>query len=714
MSNLDIKFKRLTPFKRCVLQNFPFIEADFDALTNYGLLCKVVEYLNKVIASQNEVLGVTQEIVDGFNNLYNYVNDYFKNLDVQNEINNKLDAMVEDGTFQTIVDAYLEQLTHKVKYIFPSNWAGAIGSNYGDCSIIKGYNKNIMIDTADSAYKTQLYSLMANNGVEHIDYLIISHFHADHCANTVNLINDGYLDENSTIYLPPLCNYLENLPTMMANRALILQAAQDAGIPIVTPAEGSALTIDSEFKIYFYNCDADNLNEEDYFDYNNYSMIAYVKHGNKRVLYTGDCYKLPLDRLVQEGFIDEKVDLYKVEHHGIEYPDSHTPFELLEVVTPDYAFIPVASSQFDAEGSVSESLTTAWLKSIGCKMFSSMNNNTQISFVSTLDELSNTEGKQILSLSNNFDEIDIYCDASQTDLYQDGTEDHPYRDINQAIGSIGSNIKFATIHLADGEYNYTASGTGDKQRNRFCNMAIYITGTSEDADSVILNNGIYIHNAKLDIRYVTIKADRHEGILAYDSNITCLYCKFTSDREEAGDFTNGITSHNCRIDLAGCAFDNLNLCVNTHNDYVNCSSTSFSNSTSAVILRNAVFINNNNSFDTSTLTNVITQTVSSYIAGNPRLLYTGQASSGDITLSDNITKYSRLLIVIGSTNSGTITSESWSFASEGFVATEKLKVQGVNGLVSLTGTDNGNKLTVSSESTDNMIRKIYAFKDYRG
>ena len=69
MSNLDIKFKRLTPFKRCVLQNFPFIEADFDALTNYGLLCKIVKYLNQVIASQNEVQGVTEEIVTAFNNL---------------------------------------------------------------------------------------------------------------------------------------------------------------------------------------------------------------------------------------------------------------------------------------------------------------------------------------------------------------------------------------------------------------------------------------------------------------------------------------------------------------------------------------------------------------------------------------------------------------------------------------------------------------------
>lgn len=107
MSNLDIKFERLTPFKKCVLQNFPFIEADFDALTNYGLLCKIVEYLNQVIASQNEVQGATEEIANAFNNLYDYVHDYFENLDVQEEINNKLDAMVEDGTFQQVLDAYV-------------------------------------------------------------------------------------------------------------------------------------------------------------------------------------------------------------------------------------------------------------------------------------------------------------------------------------------------------------------------------------------------------------------------------------------------------------------------------------------------------------------------------------------------------------------------------------------------------------------------------
>ena len=51
----NFSYKNLCPFKWFVLQNFPFIEADFDAITNYQLYCKVVEYLNKVIVDTNKI-----------------------------------------------------------------------------------------------------------------------------------------------------------------------------------------------------------------------------------------------------------------------------------------------------------------------------------------------------------------------------------------------------------------------------------------------------------------------------------------------------------------------------------------------------------------------------------------------------------------------------------------------------------------------------------
>ena len=43
------EYKGFGTFKMFVLQNFPFIAEDFDALTYYQMLCKIVEYLKDVI-----------------------------------------------------------------------------------------------------------------------------------------------------------------------------------------------------------------------------------------------------------------------------------------------------------------------------------------------------------------------------------------------------------------------------------------------------------------------------------------------------------------------------------------------------------------------------------------------------------------------------------------------------------------------------------------
>lgn len=98
------KFNNLCPFKWFVLENFPFIEADFDAITNYQLLCKVVEYLNKTIDKTNELGSQVEILVNWFNNL-----------DVQDEVDKKLDEMVKDGTFAKIINQELfTELNNKI------------------------------------------------------------------------------------------------------------------------------------------------------------------------------------------------------------------------------------------------------------------------------------------------------------------------------------------------------------------------------------------------------------------------------------------------------------------------------------------------------------------------------------------------------------------------------------------------------------------------
>lgn len=106
-------YKKLTPFKFQILQSFPFIAEDFDSLTNYELLCKVVEYLNDVINNENNVEDNVTALYNSFVELQDYVNEYFDSLDFQEAVNNKLDIMASDGTLEQLIGDYA---LHKLEY----------------------------------------------------------------------------------------------------------------------------------------------------------------------------------------------------------------------------------------------------------------------------------------------------------------------------------------------------------------------------------------------------------------------------------------------------------------------------------------------------------------------------------------------------------------------------------------------------------------------
>jgi hypothetical protein len=63
---------------------------------------------NTVIPTVNNNGMAVQELQNLYVQLKNYVDNYFENLDVQTEINNKLDQMVENGTLQKIITDYLQ------------------------------------------------------------------------------------------------------------------------------------------------------------------------------------------------------------------------------------------------------------------------------------------------------------------------------------------------------------------------------------------------------------------------------------------------------------------------------------------------------------------------------------------------------------------------------------------------------------------------------
>lgn len=68
-----------------------------DELSYYEQICKTSEKLNEIIAQTN--LN-TQQIAE----MKEFMDNYFSNLNIQNEINNKLDQMAQDGTLAQIIN----------------------------------------------------------------------------------------------------------------------------------------------------------------------------------------------------------------------------------------------------------------------------------------------------------------------------------------------------------------------------------------------------------------------------------------------------------------------------------------------------------------------------------------------------------------------------------------------------------------------------------
>lgn len=58
--------------------------------------------------TNTEINRFETELTEAFNTLQGYVDNYFDNLDVQEEINNKLDQMAEDGVLQEIITTYIQ------------------------------------------------------------------------------------------------------------------------------------------------------------------------------------------------------------------------------------------------------------------------------------------------------------------------------------------------------------------------------------------------------------------------------------------------------------------------------------------------------------------------------------------------------------------------------------------------------------------------------
>ena len=114
---IEEKTETLRPFTKLCMTIGQLPASYVESMSYYEQLLWFTKYLQEqVIPAVNQNAAAVEELQRYFIELQNYVNNYFDNLDVQEEINNKLDAMVEDGTLEHIIASYLQ--TQKIYNTF--------------------------------------------------------------------------------------------------------------------------------------------------------------------------------------------------------------------------------------------------------------------------------------------------------------------------------------------------------------------------------------------------------------------------------------------------------------------------------------------------------------------------------------------------------------------------------------------------------------------
>ncbi len=201
----------------------------------------------------------------------------------------------------------------------------------GDCTLIKTKsNRTIMIDSGGNENieeydigKQVLVPYLLTRGIKKLDYIMVSHFHADHCNGFIEVINRIKI---GAILIAKQDTYTKEFDT-------IKNIAQKRKVSIKYVKQGDKIKLDNSttLEILYIGKDVNNLN--------NTSIMARIKYNNFSILFTGDAEKEEEEAILKA--CDNKTlksNVLKVGHHGARTSSTQ---EFLDAVKPQIALIGV-------------------------------------------------------------------------------------------------------------------------------------------------------------------------------------------------------------------------------------------------------------------------------------------------------------------------------------------------------------------------------------
>lgn len=216
----------------------------------------------------------------------------------------------------------------------------------GSATLIESDGHYMLIDGGDSKYASRLVSYLQDESVNKLDYVIATHYDADHLNGIVGALNSYDAD---TVIAP---DYKAESKVYKSFRSLIKEKNMD----ITYPVTGTEYKIgDAEFTILAPN-------DTHYDDANDYSVAIKLVNGENSFIMTGDAEIESEYEMIETG-IDLSCDVYLAGHHGSKYSSSQA---FMQAMHPESVVI--SAGKDNKYGHPSEE-ALARFNAMGCNIY---------------------------------------------------------------------------------------------------------------------------------------------------------------------------------------------------------------------------------------------------------------------------------------------------------------------------------------------------------
>lgn len=425
----------LPPFKAWLASNIPAVYDN--TMSYYEELVALIKYLqDTVVPAVNSNAETITILSNAIEQLKQYVDSYFENLDVQEEINNKLDQMAADGSFDELLDKYFNDQSGYIDVIFPKLSLTNIEETQGSSVILTDGTNSAIIDTFQYADDyVNVKNALTNAGITKLNAVFISHYHIDHYNNLEQLLTDFGQVGVTKVYLPRLMEN-SNLTTDVAtDRNAVISTLNSLGYTY-TILDNKDYTIgENGFIIRAMNASAVDYAYYDALsvtDYNEYSVGFECLSKGKKFLYTADWGENAQNRCAKL-YVKSGYDIVTAPHHGLSYLSN----DLFNMVDAKTVIVSVGKGWFVRNNTNAVASNCAWASAsskagknvifIGYQT-DNITYKMSVQGVNTSDKVVSAQNISIF-----FGQVEYFVDSTSTKSIRNGSEEYPFVKLKEAF-----------------------------------------------------------------------------------------------------------------------------------------------------------------------------------------------------------------------------------------------------------------------------------------